>query len=140
MFAVYVIEVAADEPGFVTASNHITIHRDAPGDYTVDEYRATAAAGVLALHESLQRAINTSPVNRDVHLAMLERISAHRIAALASPCGANATAEIHAVYNELLMEWEGNLPTCSTGMTIAMPDGSPLYITVRAYVCARGQV
>jgi len=107
----------------------------APGDYTLDQYRATAGAGVVALHRNL------TELDSAIGRRLLECILPHYAAAAAAPCGTTATPAIVHLYKELLARWTGTFQesSLSTNMVIEAPNGTAVYVAVHAFVCPRPQ-
>ena len=108
---------------------------EAPSDYTLDQYRATAGAGVVALHRNLIE------LDSAVSRRLLECILPHYAAAAAAPCGTTATPAIMYLYEELLATWTDNFQesSLSTNMVIKAPNGTAVYVAVHAFVCPRPQ-
>ena len=128
-YRAYIIEVSDTPPPFANNANHRTVHREAPGAFGIDEYRATAAANLLKLHDNLEQGINRSRDGLAARRAILQQVRIHRDAAMAAPCGTAETAAITALYDELMAEYALGWPTTTTGMVV---DG--IHLTVRVYL------
>lgn len=132
---VFVMEVTDTEPPNFYGPAHRTVSAEAPGDHTINEYWATAGAGVVALRSRL------SDLDDEVSAKLLACILPHYEAAVAAPCGVAAVPAINDLYDELLAAWTDNLRESAvvTNMVVTGPAG-PFYLGVHAFVCARPQV